>query len=122
MLSSPLCLEGLEGLLAVGGAVEEVVVHAGYDTVLVQDVRDAAVDGAEHRALHLPRLAHLISSSSGQARQRGTSKKRGSVGGMVQPLDQGPTSGQAQVTRNAFFYGLERGEKIQTLKKAKASL
>lgn len=60
--NTAVCLytKSLEGLLAVRSTVEKVVVHAGHDALLVQDVRDAAVDGAEHGALHLPLLAHLM--------------------------------------------------------------
>lgn len=54
------CTESLESLLAVRSAIEEVVVHAGDDALLVQHVRDAAIDGTEHSALHLPLLAHLF--------------------------------------------------------------
>lgn len=59
-----LALEGLEGLLAMSRAVEEVVVHAGHHAVLVQDVRDAAVNGAKYGALHFPLLANLAVNNS----------------------------------------------------------
>lgn len=52
--------KGFQGLLAVSSTVEEVVVHAGHNALLVQDVRDTAIDGAKHGALHLPLLSYLV--------------------------------------------------------------
>lgn len=56
--------ESLESLLAVGSAVEEVVVHARHNALLVEDVRDTAVNGAEHSTFHFPLLAHLMIKGS----------------------------------------------------------
>lgn len=54
-----LLLKGLEGFLAVSCAIQEVVVHARHDALLVDHVRNAAVNGAKHSALHFPVFTHL---------------------------------------------------------------
>lgn len=57
--------ERAKRLLAVGCAVYEVVVNLLHNAVLVDHVRDAAIESAEQGPLHLPLLAYLTIRSPG---------------------------------------------------------
>lgn len=59
--------QSLERFPAVRCAIEKVVVHTSYHAVLVQHVRDAAVDFAKHGTLHLPLFAHLVTKGNESA-------------------------------------------------------